>query len=460
MFQTYNFGTYVTSPLEFFVAAILFFIFIFSGYLYQNIKVKTNPEYRFFTAGLTIKLLGAVLYYIIYAHYYDGGDTTYYFETALVYREVFMSSPSDFFDVFFSSPSKEHYSVFWNHQVWPFEETYFVPTVMTVIKFATIFTILSNGSFIITTMLMGLTSFFAVWALYKAFLKVCPSHIINFTACFLIPSSLFWASGISKDTLTLIGVSLFVSQVIRLDYVSKSEKPGIFIRILLGFTLIVFVKPYVIIALLPSTVIWKLSDKVKKTFQQPFVRRLILVFSTATAIAISFALLSLLGQSMEKFAIDQALETAVVYQNDLKSDYHKGQSFNIGTLEPTIPSLISKIPIAAFAGIFYPLPGQVSGLIPNISTIEGVFYLFIILYLIINKYVFRKRYHIPIRSNEILNYFLMFSVMFCIMLGLSTSNFGALVRFRVPGLPFLSGYFLVHAYYLSKHGHIKPLINR
>jgi hypothetical protein len=460
MFQTYNFGTYVTSPLEFFVAAIILFITIFIAYLYQNLRVKNNPEYSYFTKGILVKILGAFLYYLIYAHYYEGGDTTYYFETTLVYRQVFLNSPSDFFDVFFSAPSKAHYSIFWKHQVWPFEETYFVPTVMTVIKFATFFSILTNGSFLLTTLLMGLTSFFAVWSLFKVFIRVCPSYKYNFIACFLIPSSVFWASGISKDTITLIGVSIFVSQVIQLNYAEKPKRILILFKIIVGFLLIIYVKPYVIIALLPSTAIWFLSDRVKKKFKQPFVRRIILTFSTSIAIGFSLSLLTILGESMEKFAIDQALETAVVYQNDLKSDYHKGQSFNIGTFEPTIPSLLSKIPIAAFAGIFYPLPGQVSGLIPNVSTIEGTFYILIILYLLINKYLFRKTYSIPVRSNEILNYFLMFSIMFCIMLGLSTSNFGALVRFRVPGLPFLSGYFLIHLYYLNNHSYIKPLFNK
>jgi hypothetical protein len=455
MFQTYNFGTYVTSPLEFFVAGFLFFMIVFSGYLYQNIKVKTNPEYRFFTLGLAIKLSGSVLYYFIYAHYYPEGDTTHYFEMTLVYRTVFLANPFDFFEVFFSTPAREHYSIFWNHQIWPFEETYYVSTLMTVIKFATPFTIISNGSFLITTMLMGLTSFFAVWSLYKAFFKICPSYIINFTACFLIPSSMFWAGGISKDTVTLIGVCLTISQAINYSYTPKHKRFWLVFKLVLGLLLILNVKPYVLIALLPSVVVWKMSDRVKKTFKQLWLRTLVLLFSTSAAIGISFFILGALGNSMEKFAIDQALETAVIYNKDLQSDYHQGQSFNIGTFDASIPSIASKIPIAGFAGIFYPLPGQVSGLIPNVSSIEGAAYLLMILYLFIQIFGFQKTYKIPLEKRQVLNFFLLFSIIFCVMIGLSTSNFGALVRFRVPVLPFLSGYLLIHIYYLKKHGQIR-----
>jgi hypothetical protein len=451
MYQTYNWGQIVTSPLEFFLAGLFFVIILLCSYFYQNLRVSSNSLYRYFTYGLLVKLIGSFLYYFIYAHYYNGGDTTNYFELVLVFQQVFVNSPTDFFDVFFDIPTKEHYSIFWKHQVWPFEEAYTVPTQMTVIKIATPFAIITNGSFLLTTMFMGFLSFFAVWDLFKSFTKICPNYKYNFVACFLIPSSFFWAGGISKDTVTLIGVCLFVSNSILFKTsVNNFQKIFHILKISAGFLLVILVKPYVLIGLIPAFTIWQFSDKIKKTFSQLWLRSIILIFTTAGALLVSFFLLSLVGETMEKFAVDKALETAVVYNKDLQSDYHQGQSFNIGTFEPTIPSVMSKIPIAAFAGIFYPLPSQVSGLIPNISTIEGIFYLLTIFYLVFMRYVLRIRYHIPVEKKEILNFFIIFSIMFCIMLGLSTSNFGALVRFRVPILPFLSGFFLIHIYYAKE----------
>lgn len=451
MFPTYNFGMVQTSFIEFLVAGVVFFFVVFWAFYYQSIKIKVRPEYEYFTIGIIVKMIGSLVYYFIYAHYYLGGDTTHYFEMTLIYREVFLGNPSDFIEVFFSTPSREHYNIFWNHQIWPFEETYYVPTLMAVIKFATPLCLLANGSFLLTTMFMGVVSFFAVWSLYKVFLKVCPDYRYNFVACFLIPSSIFWAGGISKDTVTLIGVCLFVSSAINYNYVSKDKKLWYIVVGLIGLFLVISIKPYVLIAMFPSFVLWKFSDQIKRTFKQAWLRFIILTFSSIVAISMSFFALSLLGETMDKFALNQALETAVVYNRDLKSDYHQGQSFNIGTFEPTIPSVASKIPIAGFAGALYPLPGQVSGLVPNVSTIEGVFYIGVILWILFNTLLLRIKYFIPTEKKEILNFFIIFSLLFCVMLGLSTSNFGALVRFRVPALPFLSGYFLIHLYYIRNH---------
>ena len=299
--------------------------------------------------------------------------------------------------------------------------------------------------------------FFSVWSLFKSFLRICPSATYSFVACFVIPSTMFWASGISKDTFTLIGVSLVISEFINLPHIPKGKKIKSYFKRAIGGILIISVKPYVLIALLPAIMLWQMSDKVQRKIKDYWLRNIVLFFSTVIAIIGSFLFLSLLGESMDKFAVDRALETAAIYQEDLKASYHQGQSFDIGRFEPTILGVIKKIPIASFAGIFYPLPGQVMGFVPNVSTIEGVSYLLIILYIVINRFVFRKHYYIPEDKKRVLNFFLLFTFLFSIMLGLSTSNFGAIVRFRVPLIPMLSGYLLINLYYLNNHGYIKPV---
>ncbi len=457
MFQTYNFGLYQTSTVEFFIATLFFFILLIYGFFYQNLKVSTDQVYKYYTFGLAVKLIGSFLYYSMYAHYYAGGDTTQYFEISMVYRQVFVGSPSDFFQLMIEAPSRAHYAIFWKYQVWPFEEIYYVPTQMSVIKMVTPFVILSNGSFLLSTMMVGFVSFFAVWKLYKSFQRICPNMKYNFIACFLIPSSVFWAGGISKDTVTLIGVALMISELIELPYKRSDKKLWAFITIAIGFILVVLAKPYVVVALFPAVAIWQFSGGITKRFSQKWLRSVLMVLTSSAALGVSVLFLSLIGESLGKFALDQVVEQTVVYHNDLKSDYHKGQSFDIGKLEPNLQSLISKIPIAAFAGIFYPLPGQVAGLVPNISTIEGASYLLVIIYLLFNIYVLRKSYEIPVEKKVVVNFFLIFSIVFCIVLGLSTSNFGALVRFRVPALPFLSGFLLIHIYYLHNHSYIKSL---
>jgi hypothetical protein len=447
MFQTYNFGTYVTSFWEFVIGGLLIFMILSFSFIYQKIKQRNSPEYRFYTIGLLIKLVGTIAFFIIYGYYYKGGDTTMYFENALIYNNLFQYDFFTFTKVYFSPASLHNYELFRDSGMFPMVETYFNEKTHFVVKFSTPFVILSGGSFLISSMLMGYFFFFPVWGLYKAFLKLCPSQIYVFISCFAVPSVVFWAGGISKDTLTLAGVSILMAQVVLFSYTLYKQKILLFFKVIFGLFLVLYTKPYIIIALFPSFLVWSMTSVVKNKISNQWLKLFVFPVFLITGVLASYLILTLFGESLDRFAIDRALETAAATQQDLKQDYYQGQSFDIGDFEPTIESVLSKIPIATFAGAFYPLPGQVTGLVPYLSVLENILILSLIVYLFINRYFFQLRYSINEKTKNFLSFFLIYSVLFSFIIGLSTSNFGALVRFRIPMSPFFMMILLTHLYY-------------
>jgi hypothetical protein len=199
----------------------------------------------------------------------------------------------------------------------------------------------------------------------------------------------------------------------------------------------------------PAFIVWSLSSTIKNKISNAWVR----VFAYPTlmfiGVVVSYLILNLFGESLDKFAVDKALETASETQRDLKKDYYQGQSFDIGDFEPNLPSVLSKFPIATFAGTFYPLPGQVSGLVPNLSVLENIIIIAIIIYILFNRFFFQLRYSMNINSKDFLTFFIIYCILFAFMIGLSTSNFGALVRFRIPMTPFLMMIILTHLHYFK-----------
>jgi hypothetical protein len=55
-----------------------------------------------------------------------------------------------------------------------------------------------------------------------------------------------------------------------------------------------------------------------------------------------------------------------------------------------------------------------------------------------------------IGRDPILIFTLLYTIMFAFGIGLATANFGALVRYRIPGLPFLMLSLFVLDYYLKE----------
>ena len=92
-------------------------------------------------------------------------------------------------------------------------------------------------------------------------------------------------------------------------------------------------------------------------------------------------------------------------------------------------------PFAIFAGLFRPTVLDVRNPVMMISAIENMMLMFFLFYMLYSlgvftfvKYVFTK---------PMILFSFGFAVFFAFAVGLTTSNFGSLVRYKIPSVPFL-----------------------
>lgn len=139
---------------------------------------------------------------------------------------------------------------------------------------------------------------------------------------------------------------------------------------------------------------------------------------------------------MDKFSLDKIAKTATATQNDLKQEYYGGHSFDIGTFENTPTGYVKVFPKALVAGAFRPFIWESGNVVMLLSGIENTFllYLFILMLWRTNPVSLFKR----IFKEPFLFFTFLFSVFFAFSVGLTTANFGALVRFKIAYLPFLA----------------------
>jgi hypothetical protein len=82
-----------------------------------------------------------------------------------------------------------------------------------------------------------------------------------------------------------------------------------------------------------------------------------------------------------------------------------------------------------------------------LAAIENTILLLLTLFLLV-RVGFRKVYTL-IQNQPLLVFSLVFSIFFAFAVGLSTSNFGALVRYKIPAMPFYASAILI-LYQLNK----------
>lgn len=427
-----NYGYIDSLGIPELIAAPIYMMFvIFRAYFYKENKIKQHPHYKYFLPGLILKIIGSFGFCYVYINVYKGGDTVNYFESARAFSNLFFENNSDFRSVYFSSGSPENFYKFSPNTGYPWEYMYYESKTLFVIKIATPIVILSFNSFVLATFLFSVLSYFGIWKAYEVFISYYPKHSKALFYSFIaVPSVIFWGSGILKDTITLSATCWFFYLFNELFILKKIEIKKI-IYLCISIVCILFIKSYILISLMPGVIFWLLYGKITK-IKIGFFRLLAFPIILSTSVILGFSILSLLGD----FNLIKLLEEASVKQNDLKQAYYLGSSFDIGSYDPTLSGALTVAPNALFASFYRPTFLDARNAQMILSALEN----FILLALTIIV-LFKNRFFgvfTLLFKNPLLIFCFSYSLLLAILIGLSTANFGALIRFKIAFAPFLS----------------------
>ncbi len=408
-------------------------------------KILHHPEYKFYTWGLFAKIFGAISVCVIYTLYYQGGDTTAYFKSAVAFGKLFFKNPGAYFSIFGGNLSPENYSFFDSSTGFPF--FYNDVKAFAVVRFVSIFTIFGLRNFYLTSMLIAVVTYMGMWRLFEFFYKLFPRLKNEFALSVLfVPSVIFWGSGVLKDSFTISAAAWLTYSFYKIFIKKEKIILNIFSSIICIYVLI-SLKPYIFFSLVIAMLIWLTFSSLHK-FKSYFIRAILLpIFILIIWGGGSFIIFQI-GSSIggDYSSMDKILKKAQITQDDLKKDYYHGNSFDIGDFKPTFKGVIKKSPEAIIAGLYRPFIWESHNPVMFLSGIENFFLLILTLYIFfrVGPFFIIK----SISKNPIILFCLIFSLTFAFSVGLSTSNFGALVRYKIPAIPFfLAGLFIINYRY-------------
>ena len=411
-----------------FFAALIFFL----GRRIQQQRIQENPLYKYYSRGLLIKLAAGFLVCLVYIFYYGGGDTIGYFQSARLVSRMFFVNPGVYFSVLGGNLSHDNLSVFYyNDLCCP--DYWRDPQSFTVVRFASPFMFISGFNFFVATFFFGWVSYGGIFRLFLLFNELFQGLEKKFTISVLyMPSVLFWGSAILKDTLTFSAACWMTWSIYKVFI--KPERRGFHLMtLIIAAYIIISIKPYIFVAILPGATIWIIFERIAKV-QNSFIRVLIAPAIMVIGIGLSTFLISSFSSSLGDYGtVDKAINKAVVTKNDLTREAYGQNSFDIGELDGSVGSLLSKFPVAIVAGLFRPFLWDVSNPIMLISALENTFMILLTLRVLM---LLGPGMFLRIFSNPVLIFCFVFSIFFAFALGITTANFGALVRYKIPAIPF------------------------
>jgi hypothetical protein len=381
-------------------------------------------------------MLGGISLCLIYTFYYTGGgDVSNYFLSANTYVNVLYDlNFSLFFDMLNFYSNNIHMSGVYDKEYGPifFHNTdiYALFTVVLTVPFC----ILGCKSFLATTLLLSYLSFLGLWKLYQVFIDQFPDLNKQFAiAIFFVPSVFFWGSGMLKDTYTLSALG-FVTFGVYKFLIRKERKFKYLMVLVLASSVLLLIKPYIFFAITPGSLIWLFFDKFA-SIKNPILKTLALPLIMGTMMVLIVFTMQFFGEYLGEYSLDNVLNKAVKTQQDLiRGEQYGSNYYNIGEFDASFTGLISKIPAALNMALFRPYIWDAQNPVMVLSGLENLFVLVFSVFILLKvKFLTLLR---SLVSHPLLIFSLLFALFFAFSVGLTTANYGALVRLKIPGIPF------------------------
>ena len=394
------------------------------------------PEYKYFTKGISFKLLGVSAFMSIYLFYYGGGDTINYFKGAKAVGNLLLEDFEKGIAVLFNTSSHyNHLSSFNSNTGYPQYYMWKDSSTFSVSRYSALFYLLGAKRFIITSFIVCCFSYIGIWKFYRLLNILYPGYEKGLAYIVLfLPSIAFWGSGIMKDSYT-VSSACWLTYNFYMVLILRKKVLVNAIFLLINLFIIVNMKPYVVLSLLPGIILWLNSAYLKK-IKNTLLKILILPLLFAGILIIGFYVFQNLSSLMGVYGeVDSAIEQAQVIRSDLlRSDQYGSNNYDIGKFDGSLISLISVAPNAIFTALFRPFLWEIGSPTMVFSAIEN-FILIVFTLLTLIKISPFTVFGILIKE-PFLFYCLIFSVLFAFGVGIAGTNFGAMVRYKTPLMPF------------------------
>jgi hypothetical protein len=214
---------------------------------------------KYLLLAFALKLsFGFFLSWIYSDHYTDRktGDTYRFFDDATIMWEAREEGVEVYLKLLTGIGMKEderamNYYYSMTHMERSFDEAFFNDN-KTIIRANALIMPLSRGHYHVHIAFWCFASMIGLTAILKVLVRYFPrKKMAMFASVFLLPTVLFWGSGVLKEPILLLGLGLFFRGIMRFAY--GEFKPANSIGFLSGIVFLILAKGYVLFALIPAS---------------------------------------------------------------------------------------------------------------------------------------------------------------------------------------------------------------
>lgn len=437
---------------DLFVTPIFLVLIYIAAFLIRPI-VTDSTNKKYFIPGLTVKIIGAIAVGLIYQFYYGGGDTFTYFNLGSKYIwEAFNDSPDLAIKLIFAGADYQPETFYYASKIYTYGDlsSYFV------VRVAGIFDIFTFHTYSATAVLFATVSFGGLWALFYVFYQQYPRlHFGLAIAVLFVPSVFFWGSGILKDTIT-IGALGWATYGVYNIFIAHRRIVLSTLILLLALYSIYTIKIYILLCFVPAAILWIFYLRMKKV-RNAVIKIMVAPLVLGLAGVLGYYSMLKIGESNTKYNLDSISETAQVTAEWLHyvGQIQGGSVYNLGDFDYSPIGMFRKFPSAVWVTLYRPHLWEVNNIVMLFSGLESFVLLLFTLFVIYKTGIIKSFKIIP--SKAILIFCFLFAIVFAFAVGITTYNFGTLVRYKIPVFPFFVSGLVILLSYAKRERKIEAL---
>ncbi|MFM6926805.1 MAG: hypothetical protein ACKOU7_14955 [Ferruginibacter sp.] len=303
-----------------------------------------------------------------------------------------------------------------------------------IVRITAILSFLSFQKYLILNLFFSMLSFSGVWRLYRFFYEQYPHlHKQLAIAILYLPTFVFWSSGILKDPICT-GALGWLTFALYESFYKKKDLFKNFIIIFVSGYLLYVIKVYILISYVPFFFLFLVLKNVNliksRVMRITFVAGLIVL-----AITMFTTVMAQLAGTLGAYGGNDVTKNISIYQKAYAEQEDVGSTFSLGVeYDGSVQSLIKIAPAAVVATLFRPFIWESKKISTLFSSIESMFIMFFTLSVLYKAGP--VNFVRSIAKDPTILYCLLFALLFALFVGATTANFGTLVRYKIPCMPF------------------------
>jgi hypothetical protein len=405
----------------------------------QRAEKNIDPQIRkIYYRGFYFKIICVLAYTFVTEFIFKGGDTALYYQGVKDLR-VALNDDFNLIGTIIKSnkltldnPLAPYF--YYDNYADDFTYNYMMaPSNFFVPRLGLLPAIIFFNNYLCMNFIFGFFALGGAIRLFKTFHYYFPAYATELAlATVFLPSVGFWSAGLLKDAVCFGGIGYILYGVLNI-FVKKAKFRASVIWIVVCGFLIYYIKVYILLVLILSILIWLFAET-NKLIADRTLRNIFSFFTLAISFLIGYFLLNYFTsqEAAQNYKLETLMEKAEYQRKvieNLSSTTTLGSNFSINTSNP-----VTLVPNSLVATFFRPFLWEVKSPVALFSAIESFILLILTLFFFFKRGI-GKYFKLSFADPRLLMCFV-FAMVFAVAVGASTSNFGALSRYKIPCLPF------------------------